>query len=177
MNFVEITEWLKSTIPGIIILGAIGSIAGTFILWFTIKLFKELFRLLNLFMNRFVGEKLAKLFISYMRVYFKARAIFYQLTTKKSKLQLQILYQKTLADRNLIIIIAFIMLLITSLVFIFTGTTYPKTSVSLVALTIIFVHDSIFMAHWVRKMSYHFYGREEDIAKNTYADEDAVLLG
>ncbi|WP_301897239.1 hypothetical protein [Vibrio cholerae] len=80
-----------------------------------------------------------------------------------------------MADRNLIFIIAFVLVLITTLLFIFTGALYPKTAVFLVSLSIILVHDALFVSYWAGKIEKHFYGRESDFSKYTYDNKDTVI--
>ncbi len=58
MDYVQVSEWLKNTILGIIILGAIGSIAAGFIIWLCSKLVKfSTFLVIKIF-----GQNLAKFF-------------------------------------------------------------------------------------------------------------------
>ncbi|WP_337917119.1 hypothetical protein [Vibrio cholerae] len=175
MNIVELSEWLKSTIPGIILLGAVGSIIGSIIIYFSIKLFKSLTNAINVFFVRLFGDNFFKLIVFYMRLYYKARSLLFQLKEKEDQIPLLILHQRVLADRNLIFIIAFVLVLITTLLFIFTGALYPKTAVFLVSLSIIFVHDALFVSYWAGKIEKHFYGLESDFSKYTYDNKDTVI--
>lgn len=175
MNIVEITEWLKTTIPGIILLGAIGSIFGVIIIWFSIKLFKIVISAVKTFIDKVLGENFFKLFVGYMKLYYQARGLILQLKEKDDQIPLVVLHQQALANRNLISLMGFVLFLLTVLLFVFTGTDYPKTAIFLVSLSIIFIHDAIFVSYWTKQICRHFYGYQLDLSKNTYANKNTVI--
>lgn len=56
-----ISDWLKDTVPGIILLGALGSLIAGFSVWFAVKLFKLLIRFNRFVLVKVFGDNLAKL--------------------------------------------------------------------------------------------------------------------
>ena len=175
MDYVMISGWLKDTIPGIIILGALGSLIAGFFIWFAIKLFKLITHLNRFILVKVFGENLAKIGVFYARSYYILRATVFQLFNKQKELPLIILHQRLLANRNISIINALIFLLATYFMFLFFDTSFPKTTALLVCLSILSLHDAILFTVWSNKIDEYFYENEASIARNTYESRDMVV--
>lgn len=175
MDYVIISDWLKNTIPGIIILGALGSLIAGFVIWFAIKLFKLISYLNRFVIVRVFGENLSKIGVFYARSYYTLRATAFQLFNKQKELPLIILHQNLLANRNISIINVLIFLLTTYFMFLLFDTSYPKTTALFVCLFILSLHDAILFTIWSNKIGEYFYGHEASIAKNTYESRDMVV--
>ncbi|MBM4941656.1 hypothetical protein H2659_17770 [Vibrio cholerae] len=176
MNYVEIASWLKDTIPGIILLGMIGSLAAGIAAWLLSKLYKGLIRLNNYLIVKVFGESVTKLGIFYLRYYYTVRSTVGQLRNKDKELPLIVIHQQFLASRNLSVITFLIFSLVAYLMFLFVGTSYPKTTALFVAIAFLSMNDSIVFSLWARKVEDYFYGVEKGIAEETYKTRDAVIL-
>lgn len=175
MDYVTISGWLKNTIPGIILLGALGSLLAGFSVWLAVKMFKLLIRLNRFVLVKVFGENLAKLGVFYARTYYILRATIFQISNKKKDLSLIVLHQSLLANRNISTLCFLVFFLSTYFMFLFFGTSFPKTTALLVCLSILSFHDAILFTVWVHKIEEYFYGDEALIAKHTYESRDMVV--
>ena len=176
MDITSLSIWLKTTIPGIILLGAIGSVSGVFLIWLLSKIAKLVWRKFVISATKVFGKNLFKFSIFYMRTYYVQKAIFLQLINKKKYLSASVYIQKSLSNRNIAWLFFITFSLVTIGLFVFKGTTYPKTSSLLVAITILIFHDAIALTIWCGKLGKSFYGIETEVAENTYKSKESVII-
>lgn len=176
MDFTTIETWLKNTIPGIIVLGAVGSIAAIIFLYFFKKLSNYFITYLKFILDKMIFIGIYKIMFKYLKFYLKFKGTLSQLKNRKKDLSIVIMHKKYLAIRDTSYLISIIFFLISYFLMLFTGTEYLKTSVTSVALTIIFFHDAILNALLVYKIEEMFFGQEEEFAKNTYVDENTLTI-
>ncbi|EJV9415949.1 hypothetical protein N7891_004191 [Vibrio vulnificus] len=176
MDYIQISEWLKNTIPGIIILGAIGSIAAGVVIWLLSKLAKVLMSLNRYLVVQVFGANVAKFCILYLRQYYTLRATISQLFNKEQELPLVVIHQRFLANRNLSCFAALLFSITAILLFLLHETDFPKATASFVALSILCINDTIAYGVWANRVAKFFYGNEESVAEETYKTKESVLL-
>ena len=126
LEYSHITEWLKNTIPGIIILGGLGSIFGIFILWILPKTARFAVNTTKYFLIKIFGRCFAEFGFIYMREYYKFRSTLLQLRYKSKKTSLIILHQNISNQRIVSCLSALILFITTYFLFLITGTEYTK---------------------------------------------------
>lgn len=176
MDFTALESWLKNTIPGIIVLGAVGSIAAIIFLYFLKKILKNFLTLLKFMINKMIVIGIKKIMFKYLKFYFEFKGTLAQLKNRNKDLSLVIMHKRYIANRDTSFIISIIFFLISYFLMLFSGTEYLKTSVACVTLTILFFHDAILNALLVYKIEKIFFGQEEEFAKNTYLDENTLTI-
>lgn len=174
MDYTEISFWLKNTIPGILILGAIGSILGPLLLWVFYKFLRWFGRMINFFILTFFGKPIAAFGVIYMQQYFIIRAVIYQSINKKKYNSLLLLHQKICANKVVNGIGFIVLFMSTYFIFLFTGTEYLKTAIFSVSFTFIFLHDYILYSVFQNKIEHYFLGFERNISESTYENKDTV---
>ena len=175
MNYIEIEQWLLNTIPGIVILGAIGSIVGSILLWITVKGIK--------YITVFVFEKTTELIwkflfnasVSYAREYFRARDLVNVLSSKSSPLPISLLYFKVQRKEFFYSILGALCFFISLLLFIFVGTEYTKTSIFFVAMTFLYAHDAVMYSIYLKIIENKFLKEDEEDIKQTHINRDDVF--
>ncbi|EGQ7787872.1 hypothetical protein ID500_003437, partial [Vibrio cholerae] len=121
----ELVVWLKDTIPGIIVLGAFGSILGAFLLWAIAKITLKLWS----FAKRKIDKQVLNVMLRYMKGYLVARATILQLQNKNSTASIIALYSRVLTDKQTSSILSFLLFISLTIFLSVTGTEYLKTSV------------------------------------------------
>ncbi|HDZ9478486.1 TPA: hypothetical protein RUZ88_003640, partial [Vibrio cholerae] len=101
----ELVVWLKDTIPGIIVLGAFGSILGAFLLWAIAKITLKLWS----FTKRKIDKQVLNVMLRYMKGYLVARATILQLQNKNSTASIIALYSRVLTDKQTSSILSFLL--------------------------------------------------------------------
>lgn len=176
MDYIQISEWLRNTIPGIIILGAIGSIAAGVIIWLLSKLAKIIISVNRYLVVQVFGASVAKFCILYLRQYYTLRATISQLFNKEQELPLVVIHQRFLANRNLSGVAALLFSITAILLFLLHGTDFPIATASFVAVSILCINDTVVYGIWANKVAKFFYGNEESVAEETYRTKESVLL-
>ncbi|WP_318436386.1 hypothetical protein [Photobacterium leiognathi] len=168
----ELVFWLKDTIPGIIVLGAFGSILGAFLLWAIAKVTIKIWS----FAKRKINKQVLNLMLRYMKGYLIARATILQLQNKNNTASIIALYSRVLTDKQTSSILSFLLLITLTIFLSVTGTEYLETSVFLVSLFFIFLHDAIVYRVLQLLFDTYLFGSEEKIAKNTYTDNIVSII-
>lgn len=168
----DLILWFKDTIPGIILLGAIGSILGAFVLWVVSVIAKRLFS----FLRKAYDDKTSKLFLFYARRYLAARASLIQLDCKKKYVPMSALYTKTIIDKQTSSILAWVLFFILTLLFTIYGTIHLKTTVLFVSLFFLFFHDAMFLLAVQYCYDKYLSGKESDLALETYKNELTTII-
>ncbi|EGQ9396154.1 hypothetical protein [Vibrio cholerae] len=162
----ELVVWLKDTIPGIIVLGAFGSILGAFLLWAIAKITLKLWS----FAKRKIDKQVLNVMLRYMKGYLVARATILQLQNKNSTASIIALYSRVLTDKQTSSILSFLLFISLTIFLSVTGTEYLKTSVFLVSMFFMFLHDAIVYRVLQLLFDTYLFGNEEKFAKATYDD-------
>ncbi|HHY0437728.1 TPA: hypothetical protein ACX3GA_004611 [Vibrio parahaemolyticus] len=171
IDFVSISEWLKTTIPGIVLLGAFGSVAGVALLTLLNKVTRTSYRLVSdAFLNRFLD-----LFLIYVKAYLSARSNVFQLKNKSKDVELLAYYIKVVSEKRSSSMLAWLSFFIIVLLFVITVTVYIKTLVFFIAIFFVVFHDSICWLVIQALMDNVFHKEELDFAKNTYSDEHVAI--
>lgn len=172
IDFVSISEWLKTTILGIVLLGAFGSVAGVALISLLNKVIKTSYRWVSdAFLNRFFD-----LFLNYVKAYLSARSNVFQLKNKGKNVELLAYYIKVDSEKCYSGMLAWLSFFIVILLFVITGTVYIKTLVFFIAIFFVMVHDSICWFAIQMLMDNVFHKEELDFAKSTYSDEHVAIM-
>lgn len=126
MSYSEIEVWLLNTILGLIVLGAIGSIAGSIFLWIVVKMAKASVGFLVEKSNQMLSSFIVNITISYMRSYLRARELVNIAHTKPTVVPIGILYAKTLRRQFFYSSFAALCFFISVMLFVLFGVEYPK---------------------------------------------------
>ena len=175
MNYIEIETWLLNTVPGIILLGAIGSILGSILLWLTIKSIKIFAAFLLEKTNEIIWKFLFNTVVSYARAYFRARDLVNILSSKPTALPISLLYAKTQRKEAFHSIAGLISFFVSLLLFIFVGTEYTKTSVFFVALTFLYTHDAIIYSIFLKIIENKYLHEDEENINKLHLNKDDVF--
>ncbi|WP_264403242.1 hypothetical protein [Vibrio owensii] len=168
----ELVVWLKDTIPGIIVLGAFGSILGAFLLWVTAKVTLKLWS----FAKRKIDKQVLNVMLRYMKGYLVARATILQLQNKNSTASTIALYSRVLTDKQTSSILSCLLFISLTIFLAVTGTEYLKTSVFLVSMFFMFLHDAIVYRVLQLLFDTYLFGNEEKFAKATYDDNIVSII-
>ncbi|HDM8172613.1 TPA: hypothetical protein P0E23_005300 [Vibrio harveyi] len=168
----ELVVWLKDTIPGIIVLGAFGSILGAFLLWVTAKVTLKLWS----FAKRKIDKQVLNVMLRYMKGYLVARATILQLQNKNSTASIIALYSRVLTDKQTSSILSCLLFISLTIFLAVTGTEYLKTSVFLVSMFFMFLHDAIIYRVLQLLFDTYLFGNEEKLAKATYDDNIVSII-
>ncbi|ELB2250065.1 hypothetical protein QNZ72_004523 [Vibrio parahaemolyticus] len=168
----ELVVWLKDTIPGIIVLGAFGSILGAFLLWVTAKVTLKLWS----FAKRKIDKQVLNVMLRYMKGYLVARATILQLQNKNSTASIIALYSRVLTDKQTSSILSCLLFISLTIFLAVTGTEYLKTSVFLVSMFFMFLHDAIVYRVLQLLFDTYLFGNEEKFAKATYDDNIVSII-
>lgn len=170
MDFGSISSWLKETIPGIILLGAVGSLFGAFILWLLSKAIKALSGITL----KILSSSTNKVFVNYFRQYLTFRATFFQLKNKRREVPLIVLHISASHARAISMLLSWILFLCAYFNFLLFGTEYLYTSILLVALLFMAAHDALINTVYTWMIEHYLYQSERDFATETYATEDSL---
>lgn len=176
MNYTAIETWLVSTVPGIIILGAAGSVLGTMTLWLTIKIIKSLFIFILKQSDSLLSRITINLLLTYTRAYINAKEMITTLSNKNSELPITLLYIKITRQKYYFSTICTVSLFISILLFSFQGTEYPKLTISFVAITFALLHDSIIYSVYLKMIERNYIGAHESEIKNKKLSKKEILL-
>ncbi|CAH7204528.1 conserved membrane hypothetical protein [Vibrio chagasii] len=168
----ELVVWLKDTIPGIIVLGAFGSILGAFLLWVTAKVTLKLWS----FAKRKIDKQVLNVMLRYMKGYLVARATILQLQNKNSTASIIALYSRVLTDKQTSSILSCLLFISLTIFLSVTSTEYLKTSVFLVSMFFMFLHDAIVYRVLQLLFDTYLFGKEEKFAKATYDDNIVSII-
>ncbi|AXN30214.1 hypothetical protein [Vibrio coralliilyticus] len=168
----ELVVWLKDTIPGIIVLGAFGSILGAFLLWVTAKVTLKLWS----FAKRKIDKQVLNVMLRYMKGCLVARATILQLQNKNSTASIIALYSRVLTDKQTSSILSCLLFISLTIFLAVTGTEYLKTSVFLVSMFFMFLHDAIVYRVLQLLFDTYLFGNEEKFAKATYDDNIVSII-
>lgn len=172
----ELTEWLKSTIPGIIILGAIGSVIGALAIWLLLHLLRIVGRFLDFVAGKVITDNFFKLIWFYVRQYFVFRSLLAQLTNKSSYVSLSVLHTKLATYKLISAFTAILTFCISYFLFLLLGTEYPKSTAFFVAAFFLSAHDAIMCQVLQVLVERKLFGYEYDVARGTYKDESILIL-
>lgn len=167
-------EWFRNSIPGIIILGAIGSILAMLVLY----LFRKILHFVSLFMKSILNKVfilgMENIIFKYFRLYLNFKGTLFQLKHRKKNLSIIILYKKYSSYRDVSYLLFIGFFLISYFLLLFYSTEYFKTTIALIALTIISFHDALVYTAMTRRIELEFLSEEEEFAKNTYSDKKTL---
>lgn len=172
ISLLDISIWLKSTVLGIVILGAIGSIVGVMVLWVLTKIFKRI----AIAISNTVSENTFKVIGVYIKGYLRFRGTLLQLINKNKVDSVAAFHANVVSKKTISVILSWLLFITCYFIFLFFDTEYIKTSVFFVALFFLFLHDACMYAVCQWLIEHYLFGREEEISKSTYSDESIVLL-
>lgn len=175
MNYIEIETWLINTIPGIILLGAIGSIVGSIFLWMFIKIVKAFSAFFIEKTDEIVWKFLFNLIVGYARAYFRARDLVNILSSRADALPISMLYAKVQRKATFYSLAALISFFISLLLFILLGTEYVKTSIFFVACTFIYTHDAIILSIFIKLIEDIYLREDEESIKKLHLNKYDVF--
>lgn len=175
MNIQQIEIWLLNTVPGIIILGAVGSILGSIFLWIAVRGIKALAAFIINKTNEVVWNFIFSAVATYTRAYLRARELVKLVSAKEDILPVSLLYSRTLRKQFFYSVTALIAFFISLLLFIFVGTEYTKTSVFFIAITFMSFHDSLIYDFYLKMIENKYLSEGEGEVDRMHLNKDDVL--
>lgn len=168
--------WLKNTVQGMIVLGVVIGILTIFIWHFIKKISNYLLIFFRFILDKTIIFGVKNILFKYLKFYFTFKGTLHQLKNRNKTLSIIILHKKYISNRDISLVLCIIFLLVSYFLILLSTVEYLKTSVTSIALSIIFFHDTLLNSIVVYKIEQIFLEKEEKFAKNTYSDENTLTL-